>query len=235
MEPLWTRQEQESSHAYSSFEVYRDMGPKRSIQKVGNRLAKNPKSLARLSKKYQWVKRANAYDVHIGEKKGEATAEEAVKTIRWQARKLRSCQKAALEVIKEFNMRLLDKGLCINDTTLSILMPRFFKVFMDIAAAERELLGIKKTMAHPVTEEIDTQDALQKTLSAKCLDKKSASKKTPLHKRVLSQRVASDGERIPSSREHTSRNKTVLRRRTNLKLLMSNSGSNKNHKNRRIS
>ena len=47
MEAIWLQLEKETDRAYWDFEVYRDMGPTRSLQKAGKRLAKNPKSLAK--------------------------------------------------------------------------------------------------------------------------------------------------------------------------------------------
>ena len=69
MTTLWTRLLNETSKAYRAFEVYRDLGAERSIQKEGKTLKKNAVALGRLSKKYDWVQRAKAYDAYIRQEK----------------------------------------------------------------------------------------------------------------------------------------------------------------------
>ena len=68
MRPFWTRLEYETQESYEGFSIYRDLGPKRTISNVGQRLGKNPKALAKLSKKYHWVRRANEYDAFVGQR-----------------------------------------------------------------------------------------------------------------------------------------------------------------------
>lgn len=58
----WERQKGETSRAYEAFCVYRDMGPGRSQVKVGQKLSKNTATIAGWSTKYEWVKRAAAWD-----------------------------------------------------------------------------------------------------------------------------------------------------------------------------
>jgi len=109
MIPKWTRLPNETSKAFEAFELYRDMGPKRSIQKVGERLVKNPKVLARQSKKYQWVERANAFDAHVGERKAEETARELIEMNRRHAEWAQSFEELALVPLKELKARI-DNG-----------------------------------------------------------------------------------------------------------------------------
>lgn len=59
---LWERQEGETPRAYEAFCIYRDLGPNRSIAKTVQKLGKNKTTLEQWSAKYEWVKRATAWD-----------------------------------------------------------------------------------------------------------------------------------------------------------------------------
>lgn len=63
----WLRQRGESSRVYRYFEVYRDLGPERSLEKVRQEFGKRSvnislRRLERLSVRYHWVERAAAWD-----------------------------------------------------------------------------------------------------------------------------------------------------------------------------
>jgi len=58
----WERQKGETSRAYEAFTVYRDMGANRSQSKTSKKLGKNSRTIADWSTKYEWVKRAAAWD-----------------------------------------------------------------------------------------------------------------------------------------------------------------------------
>lgn len=65
--PPWERQPGESSRAYRYFEVYRDLGAERSLEKVRQTFAQRSvrisvRRLAILSSKHRWVERALAWD-----------------------------------------------------------------------------------------------------------------------------------------------------------------------------
>jgi len=65
---LWERQLGESARAFHAFTLYRDMGHERSVSKVAQiyRPGRNLRSLmSRWCTKYDWVKRAEAYDDHM--------------------------------------------------------------------------------------------------------------------------------------------------------------------------
>jgi hypothetical protein len=71
----WARRLGEGGRAYQYAWEYFMMGPHRSIEGVAQKFAKNPRPLNRYSVKWQWVKRAAAYDRSIdAEKRKEAEA-----------------------------------------------------------------------------------------------------------------------------------------------------------------
>lgn len=62
----WDKREDESSRAYSAFIIYRDMGPQRSLRKTADIYYEpgslNVRVIQKWSSKYDWVKRATAFD-----------------------------------------------------------------------------------------------------------------------------------------------------------------------------
>lgn len=62
---LWELQPEETAKAFEAFACYRDMGPGRSIAKVGRALGKSGVTLENWSTKYDWVKRAAAWDAEV--------------------------------------------------------------------------------------------------------------------------------------------------------------------------
>ena len=142
---MWTRLPNETSKAFEAFELYRDMGPKRSIQKVGERLAKNAKALARLSKRYHWVERANAFDAYVGERKAEDRARELVEMNRRHAEWAQAFEELALEPLKELKARVadgtspfFDEGFRTMKTErLAEFALKSFRVFRLAASMER--------------------------------------------------------------------------------------------------
>ncbi len=58
----WERLKNESSKAYEAFCVYRDQGINRSITNTSQELNKNRTTIGEWSSKFEWVKRAAAWD-----------------------------------------------------------------------------------------------------------------------------------------------------------------------------
>ena len=59
----WERQDGETARAYEAFTEYRDMGASRSLAKVGQKLGKSKAQMEKWSKKYNWVVRAEEWDI----------------------------------------------------------------------------------------------------------------------------------------------------------------------------
>lgn len=54
----WNMRPDETAKAYQAFEVYRDMGPERSLERVGKALAKTRQALDGWSQRFEWTARA---------------------------------------------------------------------------------------------------------------------------------------------------------------------------------
>ena len=64
---VWQRQQGESTKAYAAFCVYRDMGPERSCPAVAAAVGKSGALMRRWSSRWEWVRRAAAYDDYEAE------------------------------------------------------------------------------------------------------------------------------------------------------------------------
>jgi len=69
----WAHRPREGTRAYQYAWEYVRMGPDRSIEKVAQKFGKNKRPLKRYSRKWEWVKRAAAYDRSIEAQKMEAS------------------------------------------------------------------------------------------------------------------------------------------------------------------
>ena len=58
----WERRNDEGTKPYEAFAIYRDMGRERSLRAVAEQLQKSDTLMGRWSGKYEWVKRAAAWD-----------------------------------------------------------------------------------------------------------------------------------------------------------------------------
>lgn len=80
MPESWEKRETETPKAFAAFCAYRDLGPERSIEKVGQKLGKSKALIERWSRKHEWVSRVVAYDVRLESKVRAETETEKVRT-----------------------------------------------------------------------------------------------------------------------------------------------------------
>lgn len=85
----WDRLPKESTPAYEAARTYFEMGPERTQEAVGTKLAKSRQLLSRWAAAHSWVERASLYDAHMqGIEQAaieKARAKEAEKWARRQA------------------------------------------------------------------------------------------------------------------------------------------------------
>ncbi len=60
--PIWERLETDTDKSFQAFCIYRDMGVKRSLRKVADKLSKSETIINRWSFTHNWVERTSAYD-----------------------------------------------------------------------------------------------------------------------------------------------------------------------------
>jgi len=105
MAEIWERQKNENSKAYAAFCIYRDMGVERSIEKVYEKRSKRG-PLSRLknwSVKYNWVKRANAYDDYLERKKREKNEKEILEMAERHAKLAKAFQQRIAQALQQID------------------------------------------------------------------------------------------------------------------------------------
>lgn len=78
----WERRENESTKAYESFCIYRDMGRERSLSKVSEKQQKSGSLINRWSRENGWVERAAKWDDEQERIEREIAQKEQVKAIK---------------------------------------------------------------------------------------------------------------------------------------------------------
>ena len=222
--PNWAKLPNETSKAYESFECYLHLGARRSIQKAGKWLAKNHKSLARLSKKYQWTARARAFDEYVSERKSEEMVAERIDMERRHAREAQLFQEIALEPLIELHNRIGNGESLWNDEnynpleTLKItkMVPQYFKMYREAAKMEQTARGPeeKNTEPNPITTDINCLIDSAEFLKAieGLIEKKIREKISGYQGTQRNDEIGVAGERGDESRENPAHT-PVLRRK----------------------
>lgn len=96
----WEMQEGETSKAFAAFCAYRDMGPERSIDRVGRQggAKRAPGHVDRWARDHRWTERATAYDAYLDSVR-RSGHEEAERSAACRAY-LERVKKSAAEVIQ---------------------------------------------------------------------------------------------------------------------------------------
>lgn len=173
MKVSWGRLTDETSHAYLSFTEYRDMGPMRSIEKVGKKLGKNPVALARHSAKYRWVERARDYDVYMSQRKAEALAETFAEMSKRHIWQIRGYQDTLFRFIEELDRLITDDRL--DTESLFKVIMQFPKLYREATMIEHMVLGLEKEKAESLlSQDDDTRVVRQCNESQPSVEKTTA-------------------------------------------------------------
>ena len=103
----WEQQPGESAKAFEAFAIYRDMGVERSVRKVTQRLNKSLTLIGKWSSRYNWPKRARAYDRDL-DRQAHAQAVRDVRSMtNRHIRIAMQLQAKALEALEQLNVATL--------------------------------------------------------------------------------------------------------------------------------
>ncbi|MDQ3316343.1 MAG: hypothetical protein M3522_03300 [Actinomycetota bacterium] len=94
----WERQEPESARAYEAFCHYRDLGPSRSLAKVGQELGKSVGLMERWSSEHDWVARVRALEARDSMLRRDAVQEHLAEKAEDHAKRESRLREKALEV-----------------------------------------------------------------------------------------------------------------------------------------
>lgn len=100
----WERLPDETTPAFEAFKEYRDMGEKRSIAKVAEKLGKSDKLLERWSAKHDWGNRVKAWDDEIEHKASESLLNEIAKMRARQRKQALKMQLKGLDLLNGINV-----------------------------------------------------------------------------------------------------------------------------------
>lgn len=113
----WERLKNETSKAYEAFCVYRDLGTERSITKTSQTLDKNRTTVGEWSTKYDWVKRAAAWDDEQDRIAREIAQKEQAKAIREMRKKHANLASAMLLKATKALSKIPDDEIKAGDVT----------------------------------------------------------------------------------------------------------------------
>ena len=128
----WNMRPDETAKAYQAFEVYRDMGPGRSLERVAgsdNPVTSGLPVLRNWSARYGWVARAHAFDQAAADKAAVMALEDAATVRSRQAQHAKAIQLRAMQKIAA-----MDPG--------DMSMGEATRAWQVGAEAERKALGI---------------------------------------------------------------------------------------------
>jgi hypothetical protein len=168
-------------------------------------LGKNPKALARLSKKNHWVRRAAEYDAFVGQRTSEAVAQ-------GQADQARLYQKLAIKFVEELITGLEEGTICFNTQTLIENAIRFFPIFKDVA----NMANVAETVQGKRPEQAPNKEDVHPVVKNPELLTETQGKPDENRLESLSDQSgddkASEGERPDASTDTPSHRKTLKRR-----------------------
>lgn len=148
----WNMRPDESAKAYQAFEVYRDMGADRSLERVGQLLGKSTVTVERWSTANDWQARVRAFDEAAAAKAADKALEDAASVRARQAAHAKAIQLRAMQKIAT-----MDPG--------DMSMAEATRAWQVGAEAERKALGLADRVEHsgpdgaPIPVEVSDADA----------------------------------------------------------------------------
>lgn len=97
MKQPWDKRKGETAPAFEAFVLYRDMGPKRSLEKAASRVGKTKQMLGRWSSEHDWQDRTAAWDEYLDRRVQEDNAHEHLEMNRRHGQLARMLQGKVVE------------------------------------------------------------------------------------------------------------------------------------------
>lgn len=145
----WTMRPDESAKAFQAFEVYRDMGPGRSLERVvagDNAVTSGLPVLRNWSSRHDWVARVRAFDEYVASRAADKAVESAASVRARQAQHAKAIQ-----------LRAVQKFAASGPADMSVAeATRAFQVGADV---ERKALGIDEKVLVLRRDEVSPEEA----------------------------------------------------------------------------
>lgn len=125
----WNMRPGETAKAYQAFEVYRDLGAERTMEKAGAILGKSMGTIEPWASRFEWAARVRAFDEAVAAKAADRALEDAVAVRARQAADAKRLQELGIERLSTLPVGQLKPGHAIQAWKVG-------------AEAERKALGI---------------------------------------------------------------------------------------------
>lgn len=106
----WDRQEKEPPKAYLHFSTYRDLGPTRTLVKVGKIFGVSLSLCEQESAAYNWVARCDQWDAHLRSTIDRAFVDEAARQAKRRAAAYSALLDKSLEALKKVDLKSARMG-----------------------------------------------------------------------------------------------------------------------------
>ena len=144
----WNMRPDETSKAYQAFEVYRDLGAERSLEKAHRQLTTGSPLdvLKQWSSKHDWQARVRAFDEYVASRAADKAVESAATVRARQAQHARAIQFRAMQKFAT----VTPEGMSVGEAT------RAWQVGAEV---ERKALGIDEKVLVLRRDEVDPEEA----------------------------------------------------------------------------
>lgn len=142
----WNMRPDETSKAYQAFEVYRDLGSGRSMEKVGAILGKSRGTIEPWAQRFDWAERVRAFDEDVAARAADKAFESAVAVRARQAQHAKAIQLRAMQKFAAVG----PEGMSVAEAT------RAWQVGSE---AERKALGIDERVLVLRRDEVPPEEA----------------------------------------------------------------------------
>jgi len=137
----WDRQSGEGVGAFEAFVIYRDLGGKRSLAKVGREVGKSKTQMERWSTRWQWVRRVEEWD-----REQDRLYQADLREQRKAMAKRHASQAVALQTAAVAAMKAIFGERFEKITAETMKAGDLLKFFIESAKLERTALGEPETI-----------------------------------------------------------------------------------------
>ena len=136
----------ETAKAYQAFEIYRDLGPDRSLERAGAALAKSRQALDIWARRHDWQARVRAFDEYVASRAADKAVETAASI---RARQAKHAQAMQLRAMQKFAVAG-PEDMSVAEAT------RAFQVGAEV---ERKVMGIDEKVIVLRRDEVEPEEA----------------------------------------------------------------------------
>ena len=168
---VYERRPRETTKAYAAFKTYLDMGPTRSLRAVAAKLGLSRQSIERVSRRYAWSDRVDAFNRHFSDLERQAierlACEKAVEW--WQLHEPARRQawleaEEAIAMVREARERWRKSGRTVGFEGMARMLDLAFKLKQFAAGMPSEIKEVHNLHAGKVS--IEWEEAIRKAYQA---------------------------------------------------------------------